>query len=60
MPAPAYFGEIGGLEQMPRTATVIAIGTCRCLRIDGEALREVLIGSPPSSGLMENAAGGSP
>jgi hypothetical protein len=55
MLAPTYFGEIGVLAQMPRTATVIALGTCRCLRIDGDALREALTGSPPSSALMENA-----
>ena len=38
-----------------RDLRVIALGTCRCQRIDGEELREALTGSPPSSSLLENA-----
>jgi CRP-like cAMP-binding protein len=55
MTAPAYFGEIGVLERIPRTATVTATGQVGTLRIDGEALREALTASPASSSLMENA-----
>lgn len=55
MTAPTYFGEIGVLEQIPRTATVTASTDCRCERIDGDALVEALTTAPPSSSLMENA-----
>jgi predicted MFS family arabinose efflux permease len=55
MTAPAYFGEIGVLERIARTATVTAAGSVRALRIDGEALRDALTASPASSSLMENA-----
>ncbi|HEX8975649.1 MAG TPA: MFS transporter [Solirubrobacteraceae bacterium] len=55
MRPPAYFGEIGVLQRIPRTATVTASGEVSTLRIDGEALREALTASPASSSLMENA-----
>lgn len=55
MSAPSYFGEIGVLERIPRTATVTARTECRCERIDGETLLEALTSAPPSSSLMENA-----
>ena len=54
--APAYFGEIGLLEQIPRTATVTALTACRCGLIDGDALLDALTAAPPSSSLMENAS----
>jgi hypothetical protein len=57
MSAPTYFGEIGVLERIPRTATVTAITPVKLLRIDGEALRDALTASPASSSLMENARG---
>src|SRR6202042_436847 len=57
MTAPAYFGEIGVLERIPRTATVTARTACRCERIDGDALLDALTASPPSSALMETAQG---
>lgn len=57
MVGPTYFGEIGVLEGIPRTATVTADGPGRGLRIGGEALLEALTASPPSSSLMENARG---
>ena len=57
MTAPAYFGEIGVLERIPRTATVTARTECRCDRIDGDALLDALTASPPSSSLMETAQG---
>ena len=57
MTAPSYFGEIGVLERIPRTATVAALTACQCLRIEGEALLATLTSAPPSSSLMENARG---
>lgn len=55
MRAPTFFGEIGVLEHIPRTATVTAATDCTCERIDGELLLEALTASPPSSSLMEQA-----
>jgi CRP-like cAMP-binding protein len=55
MTAPSYFGEIGVLARIPRTATVTATTGLRVLRLDGRALLDVLISAPPSSSLMENA-----
>jgi len=54
MTAPTYFGEIGVLERIPRTATVTALTDCRCERIDGDALLAALTTSPPSATMMEN------
>ena len=55
MTAPSYFGEIGVLERIPRTATVTALTACHCLQIDGETLLAALTSAPPSATLMENA-----
>lgn len=55
MSAPSYFGEIGVLEGIPRTATVTAITDLRLLRIEGTALVDALTSAPASSSLMENA-----
>lgn len=55
--APNYFGELGILEGIPRTATVTALTECRCEQIDGATLLEALVTSPPSSSLMETAQG---
>ncbi len=55
--APGFFGEIGVLERIPRTATVSALTDCSCEQIDGETLLEALTSSPPSSSLMETAQG---
>jgi Cyclic nucleotide-binding domain len=57
MTAPSYFGEIGVLERIPRTATVTALTPVTVLRIDGDALLDALTASPASSSLMENARG---
>ena len=54
--APAYFGEIGVLERIPRTATVTALRDCHCERIEGDALLNALSDTPPSSALMEVAS----
>jgi len=55
MAAPSYFGEIGVLEQIPRTASVTALTACRCERIEGQVFLDVLLAAPPSSALMENS-----
>ena len=55
MTAPAYFGEIGVLEGISRTATVTALTECQCERIEGGMLLEALATAPASSSLMENA-----
>ena len=55
MTAPTYFGEIGVLERIPRTATVTALTECRCERIECGMLLDALNTAPPSSTLMENA-----
>ena len=54
MSAPSYFGEIGVLEHVPRTATITAVSECRCERIAGDALLEALTSAPASSSLSEN------
>ena len=43
------------LGHIPRTATVTAVGACRCERIAGEALLDALRSTPPSTTLMEGA-----
>jgi CRP-like cAMP-binding protein len=55
MSAPSYFGEIGVLEGIPRTATVTATTDVRVLRIEGRALVDALTSAPVSTSLMENA-----
>jgi hypothetical protein len=55
MSAPSYFGEVGVLQHLPRTATVRATWPCRCERIEGADLLEALNSTPPSVSLMENA-----
>ena len=49
----SYFGEIGLLEGIPRTATVTAAQGCRCYRIDGEAFVRALTATPPAPALIE-------
>jgi CRP-like cAMP-binding protein len=56
MTAPAYFGEIGVLERIARTATVTTLTACVCERIEGGALLDALTTAPPSSSLMEVAS----
>jgi Major Facilitator Superfamily/Cyclic nucleotide-binding domain len=57
MVSPSYFGEIGVLQHIPRTATVTAVTECRCDRIEGQQLLDALTTTPPSSSLMENVSG---
>jgi hypothetical protein len=55
MVGPTYFGEIGVLARIARTATVTAVSDCRCERIEGDALLAALTTAPPSATMMENA-----
>lgn len=55
MRAPDYLGEIGILEGVPRTASVVALGEAVLWRVPGEVFREV-VGGP--SGLSPALAGG--
>jgi MFS family permease len=57
MTGPSYFGEVGVLEGIARTATVTALTDCRCERIEGDTLLDALLASPPSSALVETARG---
>jgi hypothetical protein len=51
-----YFGEIGLIEQSPRTATVTAEEPARLLRIAGDDWLGALAAEPPSPALLEAAA----
>jgi CRP-like cAMP-binding protein/predicted MFS family arabinose efflux permease len=53
--APSYFGEIGLLEQIPRTATVTTLGAVTLMRIDGATFLEALTASPASPAFAESA-----
>jgi CRP-like cAMP-binding protein/predicted MFS family arabinose efflux permease len=55
MTSGAYFGEIGLLEHIPRTATVTATTPSRLLRIDGDAFVDTLTNAPASTALLEGA-----
>jgi predicted MFS family arabinose efflux permease len=50
-----YFGEIGLLERIARTATVRAVDECRCYRIEGDAFLDALTAAPPTASLLEGA-----
>lgn len=53
---PAYFGEIGLLEHLPRTATVRAIGPCVLYRINGDDFVDALTAttlSPSALGMTQ-------
>lgn len=51
-----HFGEIGLVEQIPRTATVRTESSCDLLRIDGPALLAALTESAPSAAFLDGAA----
>lgn len=40
-----YFGEIGLLEKIPRTATVTAASSCKLLRTSGEDFLRIVNGT---------------
>jgi len=50
-----YFGEIGLLEHIPRTATVIASEPSTLLRISGEQFLDALTSAAASNSLLEGA-----
>jgi MFS family permease len=52
MTAPSYFGEIGIIHKIPRTASVMAIGRCRCALIDGDSLLDALSIASASGSLI--------
>lgn len=54
MDAPAYVGEIGLLEGIPRTATVTATEPTRVWRVDGDTFLEALTSTPLSSSVVSN------
>jgi len=51
-----YFGEIGLIEHIARTATVTAVEPSRVLRCDGEAFITALTELAPSPALLANAS----
>ena len=51
----SYFGEIGLLEGIPRTATVTAAEDCELLRIAGDDFLESLTTTPASGTLVDSA-----
>ena len=55
MSAGSYFGEIGLLERIPRTATVTSGEHSHVLRIPGEAFLAALSEAPASGALLEGA-----
>jgi len=55
MQSGAWFGEIGLLERIPRTATVTATAPSRMLRIPGDAFVDALTNAPASAALLEGA-----
>jgi hypothetical protein len=50
-----YFGEIGLLERIPRTATVTAEERTHCYRIDGDEFLDALTTTAPATSLLEGA-----
>jgi hypothetical protein len=53
--AGSWFGELGLLERIPRTATVTTTAPCTLLRIDGEAFLDALSSAPLASTALEGA-----
>ena len=56
MEAPTYFGEIGILEHIARTANVSATGPCRCLLIEGDALLSAIQAASASPAMLARSA----
>jgi CRP-like cAMP-binding protein len=55
MEAGSYFGEIGVLERIPRTATVTALDECELYRIEGDAFLDALATSSATPSLLAGA-----
>jgi hypothetical protein len=53
--APGYFGEIGLLEQIPRTATVETLSATTLYRIDGDTFLDALTSTPASPAFVESS-----
>lgn len=53
--AGTYFGEIGLIAHVPRTATVTAVAECTLLRIDGADFLDALTSMSASPSLIEGA-----
>ena len=53
-----YFGEIGLLEHIPRTATVTATEDCHMYRLDGDAFLDALTSARPAASFVEGARRG--
>ena len=51
-----FFGEIGLIEQIPRTATVTAFTRTHLLRIEGDDFLQALTQSTPSPALLDRAS----
>lgn len=57
MEAPSYFGEIGLIKQIPRTATVVAAEECTLWRIEGQEFLAALNEGSPSQLLLQGMSG---
>ncbi|MGH7611254.1 MAG: cyclic nucleotide-binding domain-containing protein, partial [Candidatus Dormibacteria bacterium] len=55
MESGSYFGEIGLLERVPRTATVRTLEACSLYRIEGPEFIEALTASTVAQGFLEGA-----
>ncbi len=56
MEAPTYFGEIGILEHIQRTANVTASADCRCLMIEGESFLNAVQSASASPMMLTRSA----
>lgn len=55
MDSGTYFGELGIIEQIPRTATVTSTAECELYRIDADVFREALTEYPPATTFLDQA-----